>query len=61
MPRFVEVKGQDAQWHVMDLQSDPPKMICTCTGWKAPLNAEYVCAALEAYHDNLVSKFIKTE
>ena len=61
MTRFVEVKGQDAQWHVLDLQSNPPKIICTCTGWMAPLNAEYICSALESYHEKLVSKFIKIE
>jgi hypothetical protein len=57
MTRFIEVKGQDGQWQVMDMQGNP-HVICICTGFKAPLYAEYICQALEAYHSDLYSKFL---
>jgi hypothetical protein len=55
--RFVSVRGQDGEWLVMDLQKGA-RILCTCTGFKAPLNADYICEALQHYHDNLIKKLI---
>jgi hypothetical protein len=57
MRRFVAVKGQDSDWHVIDLKSNTPRILCVCIGFKAPLNAEYICDALEAYHSDLYRRF----
>lgn len=61
MARFVEVRGQDNQWLVMDTKNDEHRILCICTGFKAPLNAEYICAALEAYHSELMQRFLRQE
>ncbi len=53
--RFIEVRDND-EYLVLDLQGPTPHVICRCSGFKAPLFAEYVCMALEAYHSNLYSK-----
>ncbi len=53
--RFIEVREKD-EFLVLDLQGPNPQIVCRCSGWKAPLYAEYVCMALEAYHSNLYSK-----
>ena len=53
MPRFLEVRDDDGSFLVLDTQNHP-RVICRCVGFKAPLNAEYVVAALEAYHSRLM-------
>jgi hypothetical protein len=60
MRRFIEVRGQDGQWLVIDTHGEA-RILCTCTGWKAPLNAEYICKALEAYHVDLIARFLKLD
>jgi hypothetical protein len=55
--RFVTVRGQDRQWMVLDL-NDEPRQLCICTGFKAPLNAEYIADALEYYHSDLMAKVL---
>lgn len=56
--RFVEVRGQDGQFLVVDLKGNTPRILCTCTGFHGPLNAQYICEALEAYHSTLVEKVL---
>lgn len=51
--RFVEVRGQDDEWMVVDLKGDDARVVCFCYGFKAPLNAQYICQALEQYHSTL--------
>ncbi len=53
--RFVEVREND-EYLILDLQGPVPHVICRCKGWKAPLQAEYLCRALEAYHSALFSR-----
>ncbi len=53
--RFVEVRERD-EFLIVDLQGPDPHVVCRCGGWKAPLYAEYVCRALEAYHSNFYNK-----
>jgi hypothetical protein len=55
--RFVEVKVADDEWHVIDMK-DTPRVVCTCYGFKGPLNAEYICNALEHYHTDLYETFL---
>ncbi len=50
--RFIEVKGENGDWMVLDTKGTA-RVLCVCTGFKAPLNAEYICNALEAYHTTL--------
>lgn len=45
----------------MDTKNDEAHILCICTGFKAPLNAEYICAALEHYHSCLMEKFLLEE
>lgn len=58
MPRFVEVRGQDNEWLVLDLKAHTPRVLCRCTGFHGPLNAQYICEALEAYHGSLMGKVL---
>ena len=55
MARFVEVRDGN-NWLVIDLKGEP-HVLCCCSGFKAPLQAEYICQALEAYHQNLYDTF----
>ena len=59
--RFVSVKAQNGEWHIMDMKCDTPHIVCTCSGWKAPMYAEYIVSALESYHQTLVNKFSISE
>ncbi len=56
MPRrFVELRSSDA-WLVLDCKNpNNPIVVCKCEGFNGPLNAEYIVAALEAYHSRLIS------
>ena len=54
--RFVELRD-GCDYLVLDCK-DPnhPVIVCRCEGFNAPLNAEYVSAALQSYHDHLMEK-----
>lgn len=56
--RFVELRD-GADRLVLDCK-DPnlPVIVCRCEGFNAPLNAEYVAAALQFYHDHLFEKVL---
>ena len=56
MTRFVELRD-GCDYLVLDCK-DPnhPVIVCRCEGFNAPLNAEYVAAALQSYHDHLIQK-----
>lgn len=56
--RFVEIRD-GCGYLVIDCK-DPnrPVIVCKCEGFNAPLNAEYVSAALQSYHDNLMTKVL---
>ncbi len=58
MRRFVELRDS-CDYLVLDMK-DPnrPVVICRCEGFNGPLNAEYVAAALEAYHQTLIEKVL---
>ena len=52
--RFIELRD-GCDYLVLDCK-DPnhPVIVCRCEGFNAPLNAEYVSAALQSYHDHLM-------
>jgi len=54
MARFVELRDEDGSFLVVDLQQK--LILCRCGGFKAPLNAEYLVEALQAFHDGLLAK-----
>ncbi len=58
MRRFVELRDSSS-WLVLDCKDQThPVIICRCEGFNGPLNAEYVAAALEAYHQTLIEKVL---
>jgi hypothetical protein len=59
MPRFLETKGEKPnEWMVLDTKSIPFRVLCTCRGYEAPLNAKFLVEALNSYHAQLYSKFL---
>ena len=52
MSRFIELRCENGDFLVVDLQQR--LVLCRCTGYKAPLNAEYLCEALESFHSRLM-------
>ena len=58
MSRFLELRDEDGSFLVVDLQQR--LILCRCTGYKAPLNAEYLCEALEAFHRRLIDTVLGT-
>jgi len=58
MTRFVELRD-GLSYLVLDCKNqDYPVIVCKCEGFNAPLNAEYVAAALQFYHDHLMEKVL---
>ncbi len=58
MRRFVELRDSTS-WLVLDCKDpDRPIVLCRCEGFNSPLNSEYIAAALEAYHNNLIAKVL---
>ena len=55
--RYREVVTENREWLILDTKGYPHRTICKCTGYDAPLNAEFICDALEAYHRELQDKF----
>jgi hypothetical protein len=56
MARFVVLRNE-AQYLILDTKlPSEPVVVCHMSGWKAPLQADYVCAALEHYHVSLLEK-----
>ena len=53
--RYSILRGENREWMVID--SFNQSVVCKCAGFSAPLTADYVCAALEAYHTHLYEKF----
>lgn len=54
--RFVILRDE-TDFLVLDTKiPDEPVIVCHCSGYKAPLQAEYVCQALEHYHNSLMEK-----
>ncbi len=51
MSRFIELRDEGGDFLVVDLQQK--LILCRCGGYKAPLNAEYLCEALESFHRGL--------
>lgn len=58
MSRYVQVRGMDREWYVLDSKSvREPKIICYCHGFGAVYEAELIARALNEYHDGLYAKF----
>lgn len=61
MKRFVEVRD-GFEFLVIDCKDpDRPVIVCRCDGFNAPLNAEYVAAALQSYHAHLMDTVLGCE
>lgn len=59
MSRFVECRLPNKDILILDLRSEPV-VVCRCEGFMAPLQAEYIIAALNHYHSSLMDKFDAT-
>lgn len=57
MPRYVELR-KEREWLVVDTKSMPFRVLCVCSGYDAPFNAQLIIEALEGHHNHLYSKFI---
>lgn len=54
MRRFVELRD-GVDYLVLDMKDvTSPVIVCRCQGFNAPLNADYIAAALQFYHDHLI-------
>lgn len=44
--RYQAVKGTHHEWFVVDTGTTPMKVICTCFGWRAPIDVENITEAM---------------
>ena len=59
--RFVEIRD-GSHFLILDCKNpNMPVVVCKCEGYNAPLSAEYVVAALEAYHRRLIELVVPEE
>ena len=61
MPRYSTIRHENRNWLVIDNKNTAPKVVCTCSGYEAPFNADHIREALEAYHQSLMDAVLPSE
>ena len=55
--RYQTIRSESRDWLIVDTRGNPPRVICTCSGWHRD-NADFICDALNSY-DKQLNKIIE--
>jgi len=44
--RYITIRGENRDWFVVDMLTNPPRILCNCVGWYSSTNADRICEAL---------------